>query len=277
MAQISKVEVVDSKVVVTYESGSKRSYSNDSLPKTVSKWIDENKDEVKKSRIKVNVDGFYTVKKFETALNRFMRENPGLEEWREGYEYLHESGEDRLDDTRMADGTYNKDWRYSLNLDEQEDGYYLSYTEREKKTEYPIEDDTETGLIEVEDTVEDDTETGLIEAGDTVEDSKRTYESDGELIADLKKSGKELAKHAVGVVYYSSKLIKAMARLAVHLIVSMIAVMYVIWESEGDTKKAHVYQTAVTAQKIMIMIIVELLKANGQYVYGGNNLWRVRG
>ena len=85
----------------------------------------------------VSVDMETKCKKFETALNRFFKKHPEIDDaWRETFEYMHENGLDFFSDKKMADGTENKNWCYALHLDEYDDGYfYLAVIEREFEEE----------------------------------------------------------------------------------------------------------------------------------------------
>lgn len=79
----------------------------------------------------VSVDMDVTCKKFSTALNRFFKKYPEVDEcWRETFEWMFETGTDFFCDNLMADGTKNKDWRYALHLDVYEDHYYIGIVER---------------------------------------------------------------------------------------------------------------------------------------------------
>lgn len=78
-----------------------------------------------------DIDMDTTCKKFATALSRFMKKYPGHEEWKETFEWMHESGTDFFCDNLFADGTKNNDWCYALHLDEYDSGhFYLALIER---------------------------------------------------------------------------------------------------------------------------------------------------
>ena len=78
-----------------------------------------------------DIDADITCKKFETALNRFMKKYPNHEEWRETFEWMYENGIDFFCDNMFADGTKNNDWCYALYLDVYDSGhYYLALIER---------------------------------------------------------------------------------------------------------------------------------------------------
>ena len=77
-----------------------------------------------------DVDAILRCKKFDTALNRFMKKYPGHEECREVYEWMHETGTEFFADTLMADGSKNNDWCYALHCEAGEDWYYLALVER---------------------------------------------------------------------------------------------------------------------------------------------------
>jgi len=78
-----------------------------------------------------NIDANITCKKFETALNRFMKKFPGHEDWKETFEWMHESETNFFCDNLFADGTENRDWSYALHLNEFDSGhYYFALIER---------------------------------------------------------------------------------------------------------------------------------------------------
>lgn len=78
----------------------------------------------------VSIDMTAYCKKFETALNRFMKKYTGHEEWIETYEWMYENGVDFFCDNVFAGGTENKDWCYALHLDVNEDSFYFGLIER---------------------------------------------------------------------------------------------------------------------------------------------------
>ncbi len=70
-------------------------------------------------------------KSYETAMRRFTKKYPEAHgEWREHFDWMHENGKCSENDKVMADGTYNKDWRWALHLDEGEGIYYICVIER---------------------------------------------------------------------------------------------------------------------------------------------------
>lgn len=65
------------------------------------------------------------------AINKFFKAHPELDYWKEQFEWMAETGIESFNDTMMADGTYNKDWAYSLHLDQYEgDQTYICIIER---------------------------------------------------------------------------------------------------------------------------------------------------
>lgn len=70
-------------------------------------------------------------KHYETAMRRFAKKYPEAhEEWREYFDWMHENGKHSDNDMVLADGTYNKYWRWALILEEVEGFYYISVIER---------------------------------------------------------------------------------------------------------------------------------------------------
>ena len=64
------------------------------------------------------------------AIDKFFTKHPKLDYWKETFEYMAENNEDFFADTRLADGTNNKDWTYALHLDVNEDTVYMCVIER---------------------------------------------------------------------------------------------------------------------------------------------------
>lgn len=81
--------------------------------------------------ITTDSDMICRVKKFSTALDRFFKKYKNLIEWKETFEYMFENNIDFLCDNKFSDGSLNKDWRYALHLDVEENYYYLAVIERE--------------------------------------------------------------------------------------------------------------------------------------------------
>jgi len=78
-----------------------------------------------------DVDMEVRVVKFETALNKFFKKYPELiNNWKEVFEWMHESNTDFYCDNKMGDGTENKEWGYALYLDEEENYYYFAVIEK---------------------------------------------------------------------------------------------------------------------------------------------------
>lgn len=65
-----------------------------------------------------------------TAIKRFFKTYPDMEYWKETFEWMLETNADHFDDTLMADGTKNREWCYSLHLDQNEDCTYVCIIER---------------------------------------------------------------------------------------------------------------------------------------------------
>lgn len=60
------------------------------------------------------------------AIDQFFKAYPELEyDWKGELELMLENGEETLDDFRMADGTRNDDWCYSIHLEDSEDFTYI--------------------------------------------------------------------------------------------------------------------------------------------------------
>lgn len=79
----------------------------------------------------IDVDMMTDCKKFDTALNRFFKKYPQVDEcWREVFEWMYETGEDFFSDNMMADGTKNTEWRYALHLDVYDESFYMAVIER---------------------------------------------------------------------------------------------------------------------------------------------------
>jgi len=81
---------------------------------------------------KTNVDMTTACKKPETALNRFFKKYPDLEdEWRDSFEYMISEGVENFTDDRMADGSHNDQWRYSLWFEDHDGSYYIAVVLRD--------------------------------------------------------------------------------------------------------------------------------------------------
>ena len=78
----------------------------------------------------VDVDMEIACKNFSTALNRFFKKYPELDYWRDSFKYMLENNEYHFSDEIMADGTYNKNWSYALNLDVEVNYFYIGVIER---------------------------------------------------------------------------------------------------------------------------------------------------
>ena len=81
-------------------------------------------------KIIIDVDMVCRCKKLSTALDRFFRKYPDLNAWRESFEWMAENNKDFECDNLFADGTKNKNWRFALHLDIEEDYYYIAVIER---------------------------------------------------------------------------------------------------------------------------------------------------
>lgn len=77
-----------------------------------------------------NIDFETNCKKFETALERFMKKYPGHEEWKETFAWMFETKTDFFCDNIMGDGSRNDNWCYALHLDILENGFYMALVER---------------------------------------------------------------------------------------------------------------------------------------------------
>ena len=78
----------------------------------------------------IDVDMECRCKKLSTALDRFFKKYPNLTEWRETFEWMAENNQDFFCDNKFADGTENKEWRYALHLDIEENYFYMAVIER---------------------------------------------------------------------------------------------------------------------------------------------------
>ena len=79
----------------------------------------------------IEVEKTYRASHGQKAIDKFFRLYPELDYWKETFEYMLENGLDHFDDTIMGDGTKNRDWRYSLQFDDDPDVTYLCIIERE--------------------------------------------------------------------------------------------------------------------------------------------------
>ena len=78
----------------------------------------------------VNIDAEYKCNG-KKAIEKFFKRYPEqAEEWKETFEYMLESGEEKFCDDLLADGTVNKDWCYCLRLEAEEDYTYIALIER---------------------------------------------------------------------------------------------------------------------------------------------------
>ena len=81
----------------------------------------------------LDVDMEIRCKKLKTALDRFFKKYPQLEnDWRETFEWMAENNKDFFCDDTMADGTKNNNWCYALHLDIEEDYFYIAVILREE-------------------------------------------------------------------------------------------------------------------------------------------------
>lgn len=65
------------------------------------------------------------------AIKKFFKGHPELDYWKEQFEWMNETNTDHFDDRRMADGTINNEWCYSLWLDKIDDNItYIAVIER---------------------------------------------------------------------------------------------------------------------------------------------------
>lgn len=79
----------------------------------------------------IDVDMECRCKKVSTALNRFFKKYPELEnDWRETFEYMALSNDDFMSDEKLADGTRNDEWCWALHLDIDTDYVYIAIIER---------------------------------------------------------------------------------------------------------------------------------------------------
>ena len=78
----------------------------------------------------IDVDMECRCKKLSTALNRFFKKYPNLIEWKETFEWMAENNQDFFCDNKFGDGTENKEWRYALHLDIEENYFYMAIIER---------------------------------------------------------------------------------------------------------------------------------------------------
>lgn len=93
----------------------------------------------------IDVDFETRCKKPETALNRFFKKYPELEdEWRETLEYMVSEGVENFTDDRMADGSYNNEWNYSLWFEDHDGSYYIAVVIRDEEPEATEETAQET-------------------------------------------------------------------------------------------------------------------------------------
>lgn len=109
------------------------------------KEIDGKKYTVTRSEYELNI----TCKKFKTALGNFLRAYPQLEEWRELYEWMHNNNSTNENDQLTNLNTFNQFWHFALNLDIEEDGYYIAITLMdyvEENTVTPLPEETENIL-----------------------------------------------------------------------------------------------------------------------------------
>ena len=65
------------------------------------------------------------------AIDKFFKAYPEYkEEWEDCFRWMAESHTESFSDTMLADGSYNKMWRYSLWLIEEENITYIALVER---------------------------------------------------------------------------------------------------------------------------------------------------
>ena len=64
------------------------------------------------------------------AIEKFFAKHTELEYWKESFEYMERENVENFNDRRMSDGTYNKDWCYSLWLIEEDCCTYIAIVER---------------------------------------------------------------------------------------------------------------------------------------------------
>lgn len=90
-----------------------------------------NKKEVITMTRTVNVDMEIKAKKATTAINKFFNKYPHLDYWSELVENMFAEGTEHVDDTIMADGSYNNEWSYSIWTEcSDENYYYIAIVER---------------------------------------------------------------------------------------------------------------------------------------------------
>lgn len=80
----------------------------------------------------INIDSEYKCNAGK-AIEKFFKKYPEYaEEWKETFESMAENGIENLCDNIMADGTENRNWCYSLWLDNSYEGYtYIALITRE--------------------------------------------------------------------------------------------------------------------------------------------------
>lgn len=64
------------------------------------------------------------------AIDKFFETYKNLEYWKETFEYMLENNIDFFSDTKLADGSKNKDWCYALHLDNDDGFTYICIIER---------------------------------------------------------------------------------------------------------------------------------------------------
>ena len=84
----------------------------------------------------IEIEMTTVAKTVSTGLERFFKRHPEVEYWKETFEWMDENGIESLNDCHLGDGTYNKQWRWALNLDvfDRTDGkhdIYICVIERE--------------------------------------------------------------------------------------------------------------------------------------------------
>lgn len=78
----------------------------------------------------VNVDREIKARTPEKAFEKFFKKYPGLEYWKETFQYMAENGEDFFCDNLFGNGERNENWSYALHLDINDDYYYMAVIER---------------------------------------------------------------------------------------------------------------------------------------------------
>lgn len=78
----------------------------------------------------VEVEKEYTRFQGQKAIEKFFETHKKLDYWKETFEWMLENNIDFFSDDVMNDGTRNKDWSYTLHLDNEETYTYICIIER---------------------------------------------------------------------------------------------------------------------------------------------------